>query len=92
MKNSFLLLILSVFISCNNSNNFPVSRADIYKGSEGIIMNFIQNAPPADIQEGQQFTVGVTLRNRGAYKNAGGILLIGYEDNYLDLVNTNRLD
>ena len=46
----------------------PVSvDTDFHKGTDGLVIEFVENMPPSEAWEGEEFPVGIELRNKGAY-------------------------
>ena len=82
-RNLFVvLLILSVvLIGCGREGYIP--RYDPYRGTQGLEMNFLDNAPPDVVHELNTFPVGIRLKNRGAYPITRGIININVERDYV---------
>jgi len=83
----FLIILIT---SCGSSDPAPRYRSDLYKGSVAIDMNFLVNAPPSELYENSPFRVGVHLKNSGAGHDTNGILLIGYEEDYIEFGEDSR--
>jgi len=86
-----LITITLILSSCSGGgdNNLPVSNKDIFKGTEGLKMIFLTNAPPEEVYEYKDFRVGISIRNAGAEHRTSGQLLIGYEQDYMELTGSN---
>ncbi len=69
----FLLLVLTT--SCNpfDQEVSKITSSDLYRGTRGITMEFVKNAPAEEIYEDSDFSAVIDIRNRGAYS-------VGYEN------------
>ncbi|MEA3515016.1 MAG: hypothetical protein U9R34_06055 [Nanoarchaeota archaeon] len=56
---------------------------DIEEGFEGLVISFIQNAPPPKVIEDSLFDVGIKIANEGTSDVKKGYLLLGYEKEYI---------
>jgi hypothetical protein len=82
LKNTLIILIvLIVFSGCSGGGYERLH--DPYQGNEGLMINFIQNAPPDIIYEQEKFPFGFILKNKGAYDIQRGIVTISYEKDYI---------
>ena len=61
---AFILIVTSCYSPYDT--RLPASHSEVYQGSEGIVTNFIVNAPPATVYEDHDFRVGVSVKNNGA--------------------------
>ncbi len=68
--------------------NAPITDVDIREGFDGLSMQFLQNAPPDNVFTETGFPIAIDLKNNGAsdIKDTKGILVIGLETNYAELV------
>lgn len=88
-----MLLILLVIMGCNTKKNSkPVTREEIFTGTDALVFNFLKNAPPPEVYastetEKSQFSVVVELKNKGAYyiKEDEGYLTLILEEDYMSL-------
>lgn len=78
-------MIILFIAGCNFSREGPITATDIYKGQDGLLMNFLENAPPAEVFEDSPFRVYVELENRGAFDILDGYLALGLEDDYMSI-------
>jgi len=88
MKKTILFLILVIFLSAGAAKCTLIQRPkslDIYQGTEGIIMNFINGAPPDKISEDTEFQIIANIKNKGASNVENGYLTINLEKDYVDL-------
>ena len=75
----------------------PITDVDIRKGTDGIKMEFLPNAPPQNVFAESGFPISLRLKNAGASDipedNKGtlqierGIVIFGFEKAYLDIPN-----
>jgi len=56
---------------------------EIEKGSEGLVLSFIDNAPPTKVIENSLFDAGIRIENKGTSDIKKGYLLLGYEKEYI---------
>ena len=91
-----LFLILLILISgCTGKKDVKKSLEEIRTGTEGIVLSFLPNAPPATIHVEENaensFDAVLELKNRGAYPQPedqigapfGDVYLSGYDRNIL---------
>jgi hypothetical protein len=82
VSGTIILVLLVMFLSgCNNGSESDGNGATIQSGTKGIEMNFVSNAPPAQVyvDEGgsAKFEAILELRNKGAYPKEGDKSLSG---------------
>ncbi|RLE37632.1 hypothetical protein DRJ17_06135 [Candidatus Woesearchaeota archaeon] len=84
-------IILILFISGCVSNPFvkPTTQDDFRTGRQGILMEFLTNAPPSETYEDYPFQIGVMLKNTGAYDIKDGFVSFTIEEGYMELMNQN---
>ncbi len=84
------ILSLMLLAGCEGGKrNVSITDVDIRKGFNGLSMQFLQNAPPSSVFTETGFPIVIDLKNNGAsdIKDGKGILVIGLETNYAELVN-----
>lgn len=91
-----MMVVLSACTLVNNPDQ-QVPASDFYKGTKAITMDFVKNAPPAEVYEDAQFAAVVRIRNQGPYHigyqadikedqlNGEGELVIVPEPGYLGI-------
>lgn len=99
-EKTFLIIVLILLISvsgCSRKKAVEKKLEDIRTGTQGIVMNFLPNAPPDKIhvEEGDNadstFDIILELRNKGAYPQpddrmsapSGIVYLSGYDSNII---------
>ncbi|MBU3941992.1 MAG: hypothetical protein KKF74_03700 [Nanoarchaeota archaeon] len=87
-----VIIILVLFISGCIQNPFvtTTTQDDFRTGSQGILMEFLTNAPPSEIYEEYPFQIGVILKNTGAYDTKNGFISFTIEEDYMELMNQNQ--
>jgi len=70
-KAIFIILILILISGCIGGVKEKDIEEDFHKGTQGVTMNFVRNAPPSKIYEGDYLAVSVELFNKGAYPDVG---------------------
>ena len=87
-----LTLGLLLFSSCDvfqfgSSGDF---NPEVHTGSEGLRVEILQNTPPDEIYEDEQFKVVAKLINKGAYEINNGIVSLTYEKEFVDLLSERK--
>ncbi len=75
----FLILFTLFMTSCDFNSG---GLGNYYVGKDGLILEFVQGAPPTRVYSGERFEVHTTLKNVGAYNINGterAKLTIGYD-------------
>ena len=87
-----ILLVLVVVSGCEGGNIFgkkqdkrPITDADIRKGTDGLDMEFLTNAPPERVFEDGRFPISLRLKNEGATDIEEGILIFASEKSYVNV-------
>ena len=89
MKNLTILFITALLITgCQSQQSNIITYVDIYKGTDGLDMNFLPNAPPKEVYSNEDFIAGVQLENKGAFNigESEGYLSFVIEDDYMEIV------
>ena len=78
MEKKYLALVLALILiisGCINLNTGETTTkaSSLYKGTSGLALSFIKNAPPSRVFEKTDFNVVVKIENKGAYD-------IGFEE------------
>lgn len=81
-----IMTIFLITIIITGCDGLPTTNDEVFQGSKAIDMKFIVNAPPAEVYENSRFRVGIDLTNIGAKYNAVGFLLLGFESEYLEMI------
>jgi len=86
-----ITIILVLFISGCITNPFgtTTTQDDLRTGRQGILMEFLNNAPPSEIYEDYPFQIGVILENVGASDIKNGFISFTVEEAYMELMNQN---
>ena len=87
-----ILLVLVVASGCEGGKIFgkkqdkrPITDADIRKGTDGLDMEFLKNAPPERVFEESPFPISLRLKNEGASNIEEGILIFASEKAYVNV-------
>jgi len=92
-----MMILLAVAGCSGKKSNNSLTDADIRVGTDGLKMEFLQNAPPKNVFEGGSFPISLRIKNAGA-SNIGddpktedvveqsGIVVFGFEKAYVGLV------
>lgn len=78
-----LVLALLLVSGCTGGSQekHEIYDVDIYKGTDGLVVEFAKDNPPSTVLEKQPFAVGLQMYNKGAYDiNEGWVSLITEED------------
>ena len=90
MKHKIIFLVLILLISsCNsNNNNDAELEKDLYKGTQGVVLEYFENNFPGEIFEGEKLEYAVKLTNKGPYRAHNMILLVSLEKSYMAFGST----
>lgn len=78
-----LIVVLLVIAGCAPGTNTSISNVNLKEGTEGLVLKFMDRAPPNEVQPGQKFQMIVELTNKGSYDIKRGVLVLGLEKNYI---------
>ena len=83
------ILFLLVVAGCEGGTKKEqrlITDVDLRKGTDGLTMEFVKNAPPESVFEDTVFPIAVRLHNEGAEDiKESGKLVFGFETAYVDL-------
>jgi hypothetical protein len=86
-----ILVIIALFIlsGCDllNGPSARISEEQIHLGTEGLVINFIDNMPPDAVYDKENFPIGIKIENRGAYDVMDGNLILNLEKDVLEPKN-----
>lgn len=88
MKQIITIILFSLLItSCqfNPLKKEQIEAVDIHTGRSGVTLEFMENAPPNEVYEEKPFDIIVKVHNKGANAVVGGMLIMGVEDQNVDL-------
>ena len=93
LKNIIAILMISLliygceggFLGKKEGYEPTITSEEIYKGKEGLDMEFFEDAPPKEILEESSLPIGIRLYNKGAYNIENGYLSIGLEKDYMGI-------
>lgn len=85
-----IFVVLSLITGCGMFNrgggpSTTISSSELHKGTDGIIMEFIEEAPPSELYESTGFYARALLNNRGSFDVKDGYLLLGVEKGYIEI-------
>ncbi len=87
---SLFLLMLTVGCQTNVLDKKTITTKDIYKGAEGLEIDFLENAPPDRVYAPNNkddraiIMIGLKLENKGAYDINNGYLAVSMEKDYME--------
>lgn len=85
-----ILLLISGCTSFSRTSNVETIE-DYRVGTKGIDISFLSGLPSKELIEDSQFSVGITLHNRGATSVENGRITLSYDDEYLGFTtDTNK--
>lgn len=64
---SILIVLLLVLVGCGRGPTEQREQENYHTGIRGIEMEFVRNAPPYRVYEGDSLDISIRLKNRGAY-------------------------
>lgn len=71
-----------------NTDTGQPSASDIYSGTTGLEMTFVEDATPDTVFQGNGLVLLMELRNKGAYPIDGWVYLSGYDKNLITMDQT----
>lgn len=89
-KKISLIIILLLIAGCGGfKKDTPSLEPEVieyHKGTDGLVMEFLQNSPPDEIWKGSEFAIGIELKNKGTYPiESGSIILSGFVPEYINI-------
>ncbi len=89
-----LIIISFLSIGCKRQPSPDAGRGEeIYKGTEGLEMNFIKNMPPDRLYDTTSLNVLLELENEGTYDLSGSrcrLYLSGFDDRIIRGIDKNK--
>lgn len=93
-----ILFLLAISGCGGGKKSSSLTDADIRKGTDGLTMEFLQNAPPLNVFEGGSFPISLRIKNTGAFDigdkpntenivEQSGIIVLGFEKASVDIKN-----
>ncbi len=86
-----LLFLLAIAGCTQNGDDAPITDIDVRQGTDGITMEFTENAPPEMVFENSDFSVGIDLKNKGASDINNGYLVFGFEEAYVSTAGSDKV-
>lgn len=71
---TILIVNLLVLAGCQRGPSVQNIKEDYHTGTEGIEINFLANAPPSRVYEGDNIDIAVELKNKGAYPEGKNLI------------------
>lgn len=89
MKKIIILCIIALFLtSCQYSGILKKEQIKIpavHEGTQGVTLEFLQNAPPPEIYEDRLFQIMIQVRNAGATDIRGGMLVLSVAEQQISM-------
>ena len=94
-KKLIIIFVILLFIAgCKGGGKKEYQPAlttkDLYTGTDGLEMEFLENAPPDEVFENNIFPVGLMIYNKGAYNIENGHISLSLDQPYIE-INANTL-
>ena len=82
-----ILILLTSFLvaGCGSKGNMPALDTNVHKGTDGLVIAFLPNAPPAKASANEELPIGIEAANKGAFDISQGYLSITVEKDYMAL-------
>jgi len=78
------LVIVLLISSCGKGPRTQNIEEEYRTGTQGLVMNFVKNAPPNEVYDGDDINIMVELRNKGAYPTTrdfeGKLEITGFDE------------
>jgi hypothetical protein len=85
VKKFLFLFVLLFLASCTPSSQTPVKlEKDLYKGTEGVVMDLFEDKLPSEVYQGEILNYIVKLTNKGPYPVSNAKLLVSLEKGYMN--------
>ena len=84
-----LLCVLVLLLGCQVTG--PNAVPEIHIGTQGLVMSFVDKAPPDVLYPDRPFQIAIDFQNKGATDIASGMYVIGVEDEFVQLQTANKL-
>ncbi|MBN2367627.1 hypothetical protein JXC34_01310 [Candidatus Woesearchaeota archaeon] len=94
MKKCLCILACLLFISSctlTGTTEEPKLERDIYKGTQGVILDNSKYNLPQEVYEGEQFTYALRLENKGPYEVNTARLLISLDKGFMEFNDGSHL-
>ncbi len=81
-----IVIILIIFVfGCGTKGARPDLEEDIYRGHEGLEIEFLRDVPPSQTfaQSGDEYEVALELKNQGTFPLRGKLYLSGFDPNII---------
>lgn len=82
-----LIILLLVLTSCNRTRNREgedISEYDYRRGTKGLVLEFMRNAPPEKVYAGDEMDIIIEVRNWGSYPTTdsfdGKLEIYGFDE------------
>ena len=79
------LTIILIAAGCKTKGNGSDIILEVHTGTDGLVMDFLENAPPEEVYEDGIVPVYVQMENKGAFDINDGYLALGYEKSYMSV-------
>ncbi len=93
-----LLILLLIVVSVSGCRRFTTHKADnsnlgkgfsqIYTGTDGVVFDVLKGMPPSTISQGESFSIGILIVNKGADAARGVVKIGGYDPDKFSLPKT----
>ncbi|MAG08718.1 hypothetical protein CMO89_04540 [Candidatus Woesearchaeota archaeon] len=84
--NKLTIFLITLFIlGCQTQQSNIITYTDVHKGTDGLVMKFLPNAPPEEVYSKGIFVAAVELDNKGAFNIVGGHLALVIEEDYMEI-------
>lgn len=88
----FIFVVMLFISSCTSSNNNSAKlQKDLYKGTEGILLNLFQDKLPDEVYEGETLSYVVKLTNKGPYPAGSSKLIFALDKGYMQFDNNDNV-
>ncbi|MFC2134730.1 hypothetical protein ACFLTH_08950 [Bacteroidota bacterium] len=90
MKKLFFSLLIGLLLLTSCRRGFDPYNMNIYTGTKGVEIRFIDGSPPDEIYEGADFPVAVIASNEGAFslnQTFSGIISYSYDKFYFEEID-----
>jgi len=85
LMTALALAVLALLLIAGCGSNEDFTGVNVFTGTDGLVIGFMNNAPPSQVYENGEFQVGVTAKNQGIHNIENGFLVAIIEKDYAEM-------
>jgi len=86
------MIVVLLVAGCNGGDkpDHPITDKDYKKGTDGLVFDFHDNAPPTQVFEEEKFEIALDVWNKGAYEVTDGYATVIVENAYITILSNGQ--